>query len=317
MSELGDKIRASVERLKAFEPEEGYYLAFSGGKDSVVCKALMDMAGVKYHAHYRVTSVDPPELVRFIRERYKDVQMEIPHYLDGSPVTMWNLILRKMMPPTRFARFCCQYLKEDAGIGNMTVTGVRWAESAKRKQNQGLVTVICKKDGKDLEDVGFQKNNSGGYILTNDNVDARRMLESCYKRKKTVLNIIIDWEDLDVWNFIRGEGIPYCSLYDDGLYRIGCIGCPMSHTKKREHEFARWPKYREMYLRTFDRMLKLRIERNKKNPDRPVWRAGGVEWKEPSAQDVFNWWMEYPVLPGQMTFDDFELEDEDDEEVQE
>lgn len=315
MSELEEKIRASVERLKAFEPEEGYYLAFSGGKDSVVCKALMDMAGVKYHAKYRVTSVDPPELVRFIREKHPDVQMEIPHYRDGSPISMWNLIPRKMMPPTRVARYCCQYLKEDAGDGYMTVTGVRWAESVNRAKNQGLVTVMGKKNDTELEDVGFRKSNRGGYILTNDNEDARRMLESCYKRKKTVLNIIIDWEDRDVWNFIRGDGIPYCSLYDEGLHRLGCIGCPMAGTNDRENGFARWPKYRGMYLRAFDRMLKLRIERNKKDPDRSVWRVGGVDLQEPTAQDVFNWWMEYPVLPGQMTFDDFELEDDDDEQI--
>lgn len=35
-----DKVQRSIERLRAFEPTEGYYLAFSGGKDSVVLKAL-------------------------------------------------------------------------------------------------------------------------------------------------------------------------------------------------------------------------------------------------------------------------------------
>lgn len=37
MTELGQKVKDSVERLKAFEPRngEGYYLAFSGGKDSI------------------------------------------------------------------------------------------------------------------------------------------------------------------------------------------------------------------------------------------------------------------------------------------
>ena len=58
MSELLELEQKTTERIKAFEPEEGYYLAFSGGKDSVVCKALLDMANVKYDATYRVTSVD-------------------------------------------------------------------------------------------------------------------------------------------------------------------------------------------------------------------------------------------------------------------
>lgn len=51
-----DKVETAIQRIKMFEPSDGYYLAFSGGKDSVVIKALADMAGVKYDAHYNVTS---------------------------------------------------------------------------------------------------------------------------------------------------------------------------------------------------------------------------------------------------------------------
>lgn len=47
MSELAEKVKMSIGRLKMFEPAEGYYLAFSGGKDSVICKALLDMGGVQ------------------------------------------------------------------------------------------------------------------------------------------------------------------------------------------------------------------------------------------------------------------------------
>ena len=59
MSELGEKVKAALERLRAFQPRngEGYYLAFSGGKDSVVCKHLLGMAGIKFDAHYRVPFV--------------------------------------------------------------------------------------------------------------------------------------------------------------------------------------------------------------------------------------------------------------------
>lgn len=155
MSYLSEKVKTSIERLKAFCPSEGYYLAFSGGKDSVVCKALLDMAGVPYHAVYRVTSVDPPELVRFIREKHPDVKMEIPHDKDGKPITMWNLIPRKLMPPTRIMRYCCSTLKEPGGDGELAVTGVRWAESYNRATNQGVVTIASKKAAKELEENDF------------------------------------------------------------------------------------------------------------------------------------------------------------------
>lgn len=120
-----DKVQTAIKRLQTFEPLGGYYLAFSGGKDSVVVKALADMSKVKYDAHYNVTGIDPPELVRFMKKMHPDVIWEYPVYSDGTRVTMWNLIPKKKMPPTRIARYCCQFLKEDGGEGRFTVTGVR------------------------------------------------------------------------------------------------------------------------------------------------------------------------------------------------
>lgn len=48
-SPLTERVKKSIERIRAFDPSkngEPYYVAFSGGKDSVVVKALMEMAGV-------------------------------------------------------------------------------------------------------------------------------------------------------------------------------------------------------------------------------------------------------------------------------
>ena len=137
--------------------------------------------------------------------------------------------------------------------------------------------------------------------MTNDNEESRRMVESCYKRHKTLINPIIDWEDRDVWDFIRAERIHYCELYDEGWHRLGCIGCPMAQQHGREREFIRWPKYKDAYLRAFDRMLQERIKRGKIDGS---WRIGTT------ARDVFNWWMEYDVLPGQINLFEDEVSDE-------
>lgn len=310
MSELGEKVKKSIDRLRLYVPDEGYYLAFSGGKDSVVTKALADMAGVKYSARYRVTTVDPPELVRFIKDCYPDVIREIPRYKDdyknkklrGKPITMWNLIPEKMMPPTRIVRYCCEKLKEDGGDGGVAVTGVRWAESDNRKKNQGAVVIqgdyrreIDENQQTlfDDEELDLEVNERhGSLILTNDNEDNRRLVEHCIRRHKITVNPIIEWTDEDVWEFIHAEGIPYCSLYDEGYKRLGCIGCPMSGTEQRLKEFARFPKYEQAYLKAFRRMLDRRIERNKLHPDAPVWRANGKERKDPDEYDVMRWWLE-------------------------
>lgn len=308
MSDLGEKVKTSIERLKAFEPRngEGYFLAFSGGKDSVVCKALMDMAGVKYDATYRVTSVDPPELVRFIKEKHPDVKREIPHDKDGKPITMWNLIPKKLLPPMRFTRYCCSELKEDGGDGRKVVTGVRWAESKRREEAHGIVTVMNGSTIIDSND--FRTTRYGGSVLVNDNDESRKMVEQCYKRRKTTINPIIDWEWRDIWDFINAEKIPYCELYDEGWKRLGCIGCPMATQKERERGLFRWPKYKEAYLRAFGRMIERRKERHKSDPNKPVFLSHGMTIENPTPLDVFNWWMEYDILPGQM--DLFEEETE-------
>ena len=121
-----DKVETAIKRLKSFEPPEGYYLAFSGGKDSQCIYHLAKMAGVKFDAHYSVTSVDPPELVRFIKENYPDVAFDRHYWPDDPkynlpngqrrPMTMWNLIESHTIPPTRQARYCCASLKEVGGV---------------------------------------------------------------------------------------------------------------------------------------------------------------------------------------------------------
>lgn len=251
---INDKVQNSIDALRSFEPPEGYYLAFSGGKDSVVVKHLCDLAGVKYDAHYNVTSVDPPELVQFIKEKYPDVSRDIPHDENGDPITMWNLIPREKTVPTRIARYCCEELKESRSKGRFTVTGVRWAESRNRKNNQGLVTVYEASKAM-ADDPAFLVTEKGGVILNNDNDESREVLESCYRLHKTVINPIINWEDEDVWEFIHRENIPYCKLYDQGEKRLGCIGCPLSGSRTMERDFAKYPKYRGFYLRAFGTMI--------------------------------------------------------------
>lgn len=164
--QIRDKVEASINRLKAFCPPEGYYVAFSGGKDSQCVYHLCKMAGVKFDAHYNVTSVDPPELVKFIKTHYPEVIFGYPKDSKGNVVTMWNLIPAERMPPTRLVRYCCATLKETNGEGRYTVTGVRQAESANRKRNQGVITIPRSDDKlqEELENMGanFTQTPRGG-----------------------------------------------------------------------------------------------------------------------------------------------------------
>lgn len=275
-----DKVQTAINRLKAFEPKEGYYLAFSGGKDSQCIYHLAKMAGVKFDAHYTITSVDPPELIRFIKKYYPDVSRDYPRDKDGKVITMWSLIASRQIPPTMKIRYCCDELKEGNGKGRITVTGVRWAESKRRKAKQGSAVIIGRTawkivDGKNLN---YKINKNGSIVLNEDNDESRRIVENCYRTRKVLVNPIVDWEDDDVWEFLNDVAkVPHCELYDQGVKRIGCIGCPMSKTQCEELD--QHPKYKESYLRAFSRMLKNRSSENDNK-----W-----SWKNP--QDVFEWWV--------------------------
>jgi phosphoadenosine phosphosulfate reductase len=271
------KVDVAIQRLRSFEPSDGYWLAFSGGKDSVVIKALADMAGVKYEAHYHLTTVDPPELVRFVKT-FPDVVVDRPRK------TMWELIIEKGTPPLRMSRYCCKELKESSGEGHVVITGIRWAESVRRKANRNLVNI------------GEYNSRT---VFNEDNDESRRTVEQCYRTRKTLVNPIIDWSDDEVWEFIRKYNVRYCTLYDEGWKRLGCIGCPMA---QQEREFERWPTYKTAYIHAFDRMIKKRIADRK-----PVLRAWGT------GQECFSWWIgkssDEATMEGQIDLYDKESDD--------
>lgn len=266
-----DKVQIAIDRLKAFEPKEGYYLAFSGGKDSQCIYHLATMAGVKFDAHYSVTTVDPPELMRFIRDEYPDVEWE-RHYWPDDPkynlpsgkrrqITMWNLIADHTIPPTRQARYCCSALKESGGAGRLVVTGVRWEESARRKALHGIADIQT--NSKKLHREAFETNatatkvnKNGGLVFMDDNAETRRMVEHCYAKRKTTVNPIVDWTTDEVWEFLNDIAkVPHCSLYDEGFSRLGCIGCPLQGREGMLRGFERWPRYKELYIKAFDKMI--------------------------------------------------------------
>lgn len=287
-----DKVQTAINRLKTFEPKEGgYYLAFSGGKDSQCIYHLAKMAGVQFEAHYSVTSVDPPELVQFIKHQYPDVIRDIPHDKNGDPITMWSLIAEHTIPPTRNARYCCAQLKEVNGKGRVVVTGVRWSESNRRKKLHGVVDIKTKSKafiGKALDEVsGAKLNERGGLIMNDDNDKARRMVEMCFRTKKTIVNPIIDWQEDDVWEFLNSVvRVPHCILYDPphNQKRIGCIGCPMSGAQGMIEDFRKYPKYYKAYLKAFERMIE-----NHPGGIRILDRE--VDMKEIGGGGIMEWWV--------------------------
>ena len=290
---MSDLEQTAIERLKAASDmslrlfEKPLVITYSGGKDSDVLLHLARASGIPFEVLHSLTTADAPETVRHVYDTFrrleeKGVKCTVDKHVqpDGSRVTMWNLIPRKLMPPTRVVRYCCAELKEGGGKGRFIATGVRWAESTARRKNRGGWEVL-------------HSNRQKSLILANDNEEDRRMFETCQMKGKRVVNPIIDWKDDDVLDYAAVEKIPMNPLYCEGFHRVGCMGCPMAGTKMRVMEFARYPKIKAAYIRAFDRM---NLERRK--------RGLPCQWQ--SGVDVFHWWMEDGVLPGQEVLDGFE-----------
>lgn len=197
-----DKVQIAVDLLRKHEPTEGYYLCFSGGKDSVTIYHLAKLANVKFDAHYNLMYVEPPELLDFIKSDYPNVVIETP------PLSMAQLIVKKKIPPLRFARYCTSYLKERGGKHRLKLTGIRSQESPRRAKRPQLEP--------DRHDNFF-------------------------------LHAIKSWSSDDVWQFIHEHNIPYCWLYDEGYSRIGCVLCPFQSFDETQRDLKRFPTIAEYY----------------------------------------------------------------------
>ena len=285
------KEKRAIEYLRAFEPKtEPYYLCYSGGKDSDAIRILAGLAGVKHDIVHNLTTVDAPETVRYVKS--------IPNVQINRPAcSMWRLIERKAMPPTRIVRYCCSELKEHGGKGRIKVTGVRRLESVGRAKNSNLIQVIGKPRTVErlADDLGveIEKNPKGGIILNTDDDASRRFVEHCYRTTSTMVNPIVDWSNEDVWDFLRHYGCGSNPLYYEGFSRVGCVGCPMAGGCGQKREFNRWPKYKELYIHAFDRMIVKRRERGLPT----VWNSG---------EECFTWWIGDD--PNQITINDFDEE---------
>lgn len=227
-----------------YDAEQGYYLAFSGGKDSQTLYHMTQLAGVKFKGHMNLTSVDPPEVIRFVKKNYPEVELIKP----GKSI--FQHAIEKQILPTMRVRWCCAEYKETAGAGKVTLIGIRKAESSRRaKRNE--VEINNRKFSGDLDGLEEyrqeqkakrmkRKSKADGVNITN--ADEEQTLGCIHGKESLLVSPIIYWTEQDVWEFLNDVvKVPHCSLYDEGWHRIGCIGCPMSLHKQKMLENKRYP----------------------------------------------------------------------------
>lgn len=230
----------------------GYYLAFSAGKDSQALYHIAELAGVKFDAHMNLTSVDPPEVIRFVKQSYPEVDLIKPKK------SIYQHAIEKQILPTMRVRWCCAEYKENAGSGRVTLIGIRHQESIRRaKRNE--VEISNRKFSGTLEGLdeyrqelkakrARRKSKKDGVNITN--ADQEQTLGCISGKESILISPIIHWTEKDVWEFLnKVMEVPHCSLYDEGWHRLGCIGCPMSSAKQKQIENTRYPHVKRNWIK--------------------------------------------------------------------
>lgn len=261
-----EKLQHSIELLQKaeklalrYDAEDGFFLAFSGGKDSQALYHCAILGGVKFKAHMNFTSVDPPQVIRFVRNNYPDV---ITHAPEKS---IYQLAVERGILPSMRVRWCCADLKEQAGAGKVTLIGIRKQESARRAKRHEVEVSNKKFSGsleqftewqqeeiKKKEEKLLRKMKREGKKVNEDYFSADKENEvRCINGKDSILiSPIFEWSEADVWYFLNEVvKVPHCELYDQGYKRIGCILCPMSQYKQKVRELKDFPHVKRGWIR--------------------------------------------------------------------
>jgi phosphoadenosine phosphosulfate reductase len=163
-------------------------------------------------------------------------------------INLINRMIEKGNPPTRKRRWCCAEYKERDPKEICKIIGVRIEESVRRA---GLWRII-------------NQNRNGGIIIAP----------------------IAYWTEKDVWDFHKLYNLPYCSLYDEGFHRLGCIGCPLAGTQGQKKEFIRWPNYERLWKNGFKKMWKFWLgKKGTRSKEERFW------YKFKNSDEVFEWWI--------------------------
>lgn len=290
---LAEKIKEAEQVLRlASEMSKAYYhkplvICYSGGKDSDVmlniakgCLKPDDFEVLNSH-----TTVDAPETVYHIREVFNRCEAEgihteirMPTY-KGKPTSMWRLIEEKTLPPTRSMRYCCTILKETSTPNRLVAVGVREDESSKRQGRNAFASLGLRATGNEWRTLQHTYAMFKLDQMGKEDAYECKFIQSCKANKDTLCNPIYFFKESDIWAYVKEYQIPMNPLYAKGYKRVGCIGCPLGGAKTQNREFNDYPKYKENYIKAFDRAICKRLAQGKTVQS---WTTG---------EECMRWWL--------------------------
>lgn len=170
--ELSKKIDHAIKLLQSIPQDGPIELSYSGGKDSDVILELTKMSGIPFEAIYKNTTIDPPGTIAHCKENGVTIL---------KPKMTFLQIVEQKGTPSRFARFCCEILKEYK-VYDRAIQGIRRCESTARAKRY-KEPEICR---------------------TYSHGD-----------KVRIYLPILEWTDADVAQFIKDRNIKCAPVYYD------------------------------------------------------------------------------------------------------
>ena len=207
----------------------GMCLGFSGGKDSQVVYDLCLRSGVEFKAYFN-HSFESSTTLKFIRENYPNVIRRRDYKL-GFIENIWKS--HGGLLPTAQIAYCCEDYKHNPQyVDECSITGVRKAESIKRKNRTTFEAKnkTTLKKNKLLIDSYFEEN-----------------CQSVGTASIIQLKPIIDWSDEDVWDYIRKYKLPINPEYKKRK-RVGCKVCPKANFTSNANALLESPKLIDAFI---------------------------------------------------------------------
>lgn len=196
-----------------------FYVAFSGGKDSVVTLDLVQRAlpHNKFKVLFGDTGMESPDTykeIKSIEQDCKDIKVEFLKAKSClSPAQSWNVF----GPPAVTIRWCCSVHKsapqilllreytQSPNVRGMAFTGIRGDESLSRSEYDEL------NDGKKV-------------------------------RGQFSFHPILEWNSAELFTYIYQRKLRLNEAYKKGNSRVGCLVCPMSSGKHEYMKAVCYPK---------------------------------------------------------------------------
>lgn len=176
-------------------------VSFSGGKDSTVVSDLVrkSLSAPDVLHVFGDTTLEIPDTYSYVESMHKEIPCLITvrnnkqQFLD---------MCEEIGPPSRVMRWCCTMFK----TGPITTQIQKWFS------NQRILTFYGVRHSESVSRSKYRRVES-----TNSSIKIAA---------QTVASPIIEWNDIDIWNYLLGEEVHFNPAYKKGFDRVGCWCCP-------------------------------------------------------------------------------------------